>query len=145
MTATTGGGVGREAEPYALDEPDTSLGELTGRLTGEVGALVSDHIQLARAEIVADAKQAGRGVALLGAGAASGLIAALILSMALAWGLAEAVDPWLAFLIVGVAWTIAAGGMAMVGKRELVSVDPVPTETMDELERDKQWVREQTN
>lgn len=75
----------------------------------------------------------------------AGWLAALLLSMAAAWGLAEVVDTWLAFLIVGAVWAIVAAVMATSGKKQLEDVDPVPAETMNELEKDKQWISEQTN
>jgi uncharacterized membrane protein YqjE len=133
-----------DREPYPVDEPDTSLGELAGRLTGEMGALLTDHLQLARVEIIEDLKKAGRGVGFLGAGAMAGWLAALLLSMAAAWGLADFVDTWLAFLIVGAVWAIVAAVTATSGKKQLEDVDPVPAETMNELEKDKQWISEQT-
>jgi uncharacterized membrane protein YqjE len=129
-------------EPYPLDEPEKSLGDLVGELTHEFGELVTDHLRLARVEIVDDLKKAGRGAGMMGAGAIAGWIAALILSLAAAWALAETVDTWLAFLIVGVVWVAAAAVLVKTGKKALDEVDPVPTETMRELEKDKQWISE---
>lgn len=134
------------AQPYPVKEPESSLGDLAGRLTTDMGALLSDHLQLARVEITADVKAAAKGAGLLGASAAAGWIAALVLSMAAAWGLAEALDStWLGFLIVGGVWAVAAAVMAAIGKQKIDEVDPVPSQTMDELERDKQWINEQRN
>lgn len=135
-----------EPGPYPLDEPDTSLGELAGRLTSDMGALITDHLELARVEMVADLKQAARGAGLMGGGAVAAWLAALLLSLAAAWGLAEALDStWLAFLIVGAIWAVVAAVMAAIGKQQLDQVDPVPDQTMEELERDKRWLKEQTN
>lgn len=131
-------------KPYPLEEPDTSLGELVGRLSGELGGLLSDHMQLAREEMKRDAKKAGRGAGLMGGAGLGGWIAALILSLALAWGLAELMPIWVAFLIVGVVWAIAAAVMGLVGKKQLDEVGPVAPETMEELQRDKQWFSRQT-
>lgn len=132
----------RLREPYPLHEPDASLGDLVGRLTGEVGELFSDHLELARLEIVDEMKQAARGAGMLGAAAIAGWLAALLLSFALAWGLAEALDLWLAFLIVGGLWGVVAAGLAVRGKRQIEEFEALPEETMQELERDKQWIRE---
>lgn len=132
-------------EPYELKEPDKSIGDLAGRLTSELGALFNDHLQLAKVEIVEDLKKAGRGAGLMGGAAVAGWIAALVLSFALAWGLAELMDTWIAFVIVGALWAIGAALMASMGKKALDEVDPVPTETVHELERDKEWISEQRN
>lgn len=131
-------------QPYPLQEPTSSLGELMGRLSSEVGGLLSDHVQLARVEMKRDARKAGRGAGLMGGAGIGAWMAALILSLALAWGLAELMPTWVAFLIVGVVWAIAAAVMGMVGKKELDRLGPVAPETMEELQRDKQWFSRQT-
>ncbi|CAN5881462.1 hypothetical protein BH23ACT5_BH23ACT5_19900 [soil metagenome] len=131
------------AEPYPLEEPDKSLGDLAGRLSHEVGELISDHLRLVRVEVVEDLKKAGRGAGMLGGGAVAGWIAALLLSLAAAWGLAEVMAVWLAFLVVAVVWLVTAGILIVTGKKALEEIDPVPTETLHELERDKEWISEQ--
>jgi hypothetical protein len=135
----------RNGEPYPIEEPDQSLGDLTGRLTAELGALFNDHLQLARLDITHDLKKAGKTAGLMGGAAAAGWIAALVLSLALAWGLAELMETWIAFLIVGVAWAIAAAVMGMAGRRNVEETDWTPEQTIHEIERDKQWMREQRN
>jgi uncharacterized membrane protein YqjE len=130
------------AEPYPLDEPEKSLGDLVGELTHEFGELVTDHLRLARIEIVEELKKAGRGAGMVGGGAIAGWIAALILSLAAAWGLAEVMDTWLAFLVVGLVWAIAAAVLLTTGKKALKEVEPMPKETIKELEKDKEWISE---
>lgn len=132
-------------EPYRRKEPDASLGELVGRLTSELGGLFNDHLQLARIEMTRDAKQAGRGAGFMGGAGVAGWIAALILSLALAWWLAELMETWLAFLIVGLVWLIAAAILGLMGKKEFDRLGPVASETMQEVERDKQWFSRQTS
>lgn len=135
----------RSEGPYPIEEPDQSLGDLVGRLTSEMGALFNDHLQLARIEIMEDLKEAGKGAGLMGGAGVAGWIAALILSLALCWGLAEFMPTWLAFLVVGVVWAVVAGVTAMAGRKQLRQVDPMPNQTMDELERDREWLKQQRN
>ena len=127
-------------ETYRTPDSGQSLGDLAGQLTSEVGALFSDHLQLARVEMTEDLRKAGKGAGMMGGAAVSGWIAALLLSMALAWGLAELVKTWLAFLIVGVLWAIAAAVMAIRGRRQLDQTDLRPEATIDEIARDKEWI-----
>jgi uncharacterized membrane protein YqjE len=134
-----------EREPYPVEEPDASMGDLVGRLTSDLGILVRDHIQLAKEEIKVELKEAGSGAGLLGGGALAGWIALMLLSMGLAWGIAEAVDPWVGFVVVGALWAIGAMVMAASGRKRLEKVDPVPRETMEEIQEDKKWLTEQTN
>ncbi len=132
--------------PYPIDEPDASLGELVGRLSNDFGSLVHSHIELAKEEITAEIRQAARGGGLLAGSGVFASIAALLLSVALAWGLAEVFDSvWLGFLTVGLLWAIVAGALFVTGRQELRDVEPLPHQTMDELEEDKRWLSEQTN
>jgi hypothetical protein len=85
------------------------------------------------------------GAGLLGGGALAGWIAVMLLSMGLAWGIADAVEPWVGFVVVGALWAIAAVVMAASGRKRLENVDPVPRETMEEIQEDKKWLTEQTN
>lgn len=121
------------------------MGDLVSRLTGEFGDLVSTHIELAKVEIKDEATKAGKGAGLVGAGALAGWMAALLLSLAAAWGLAEALDNiWLGLLIVGLVWAVVAASLAVVGRNRLREVTG-PEATQRELEKDKQWLNEQTN
>lgn len=136
----------RHGEPYSLDEPEASMGDLIGRLTNDFGNLVQDHVQLAKEEITAEVKKAGAGAGLLGGGAVAGWIAVLLLSLAAAWGLADALDNvWLGFLIVGLLWLAVAAVLALMGRSRLEEVDPKPRQTVHELKEDKEWLTEQTN
>jgi high-affinity Fe2+/Pb2+ permease len=76
----------------------------------------------------------------------AGSIALMLISFALAWGLAALIDSvWLGFLLVGLMWAIVAGALFIMGRQQLQEVDPLPRQTMDELEEDKKWLSEQTN
>ena len=127
-------------EPYQLQEPDASTGELVSRLTDQLGEMVSTHLDLAKVEIKEEVRTAGKGAGFLGGGAAAGYLAVLLLSIAAAWGLAMVMPEGFAFLIIGVLWAIVAGVLAMKGRNEMQNVDVVPQGTAQELKEDKQWV-----
>jgi hypothetical protein len=132
--------------PYPVDEPDQSVGDLVGKLTSDFGSLVQSHIQLAKEEIVAELKQAGRGAGLVGGAALAGWIALLLISFAAAWGLSELFDSaWLGFLAVGLVWAVIAAALFINGRGTLQELEPLPRKTMSELEEDKKWLTEQTN
>jgi uncharacterized membrane protein YqjE len=135
-----------ERGPYPLDQPEVSIGELVGRLTDDFGAIVQSHIKLAKEEMTAEVKKAGRGVGMVGVGALAGWIAALLLSFALAWGLADLFEePWLAFVVVGLLWTVTAAWLLSTGRRQLQEVEPKPEQTIEELKEDQRWLTEQKN
>lgn len=132
-------------ERYPLHDPDQSLGDLVGDLTTEFSQLVTSHIDLAKAEIKQDVREAGRAGGMFGGAGASALVAVLMLSAAAAWGLAEVMEPGWAFLIVGAVWAIAAAVLAMAGKKQVENMQPGPTETVEEIKEDKEWLKNQTN
>lgn len=130
---------------YELLEPDRSLGDLVSQLMREIGDLITAHISLAKAELKQEVSKAGQGAGLLGGGAAAALVAAVMLAMAAAWGLAEIMAPGWAFLIVAVVVGALAVISMMAGRRRMQEVDPVPRETLVEIEKDKEWLTRQSN
>jgi len=126
-------------EPIAAEK---DLSELVGELTSDIGNLVSTHIELAKVEIKEEVKKAGLGAGLLSGAGVAALFALLLLSFALAWGLAEVMDAGWAFLLVGVVWAAAAAVMALMGKDRISRVNG-PEQTIDEVKEDAQWVRRQ--
>jgi uncharacterized membrane protein YqjE len=139
--ATRQGGNGARA--YEVEEPDTSLGELIGRLAGEVGELVKLHVELVKEETKQEARAAGKASGMLTGGAVAGLLALILLSFAAAWGLAEVMPAGFAFLIVGAVWAVAAAVLVILGRKRLQELDPAPTATIEEIQEDKQWLKKQ--
>jgi uncharacterized membrane protein YqjE len=123
---------------------EPSLAELVGSLVTDAQILVRKEIELARAELSGEIDKAKRAGIAVGAGAAIAAVGALLLvimvvQVLIAWGLA----PWLAYLIVGGALT-AVGALALVaGLRRAQSIDPMPRETIQTVQEDVEWLKEQ--
>lgn len=108
-----------------------------------IAAAAREDLEGTRAEIakvsaaakddLAEAKQITKPAGMLGGAAGAGLIALLLLSFALAWGLAEVVPAGVAFLIVGLLYAIVAGVLFSVGKKKLQQVNLAPDKTMSTL------------
>ncbi|WP_431976963.1 phage holin family protein [Micromonospora haikouensis] len=116
-------------------EPSTA--ELVQRATEQVSRLVRDELALARAELTQKGRHAGIGIGLFGGGGAlalyglGALIAAAILLLALV------VPAWVAALIVAVVLFLAAGILALVGKKQVgQAVPPVPAATVRSVRAD---------
>lgn len=123
-------------------QPDKSLGELFGELTGDLSALLRKEVQLAKVEVTEELKKTGRGAGMLGGAGVGGLLALLFASLALAWLLDQAMNTALAFLIVGVMWAVIASILFARGKREISSVSPIP-DTITTIKEDVQWAKTQ--
>lgn len=127
----------------AHDVEGASLGELVGRLTREMSDLVRAELELARVELKEEATKAGKASGMLAGGAAVGYIALILLAFAAAWGLAEVIEPGWAFLVVGVVVGLVAAALALIGRKKMREVSPVPEQTIETLKEDARWARTQ--
>ena len=94
---------------------DQGVSDLIKGISDDVKLLVRDEIQLAKTELVPAAKSAGIGAGLFGAAGYFAISALSVLYFAAAFALAQVVDTWLAFLIVGVALLLIAAVLGLVG------------------------------
>jgi uncharacterized membrane protein YqjE len=122
---------------------DDSLGEIVSHLTNDLGTLTRQELALAKAELQAEAKKAGKGAGMLGAAAFAGWMVALFLSLTAMWALDEAMDLIWSALIVAAVWAIAAAVLAMSGRKELREVSPKPDQTVESLKEDAKWLKTQ--
>jgi hypothetical protein len=94
---------------------DQGVSDLIKGISDDVKLLVRDEIQLAKAELVPAARNAGIGAGLFGAAGYFAICALSVLYFAAAFALAQVVDTWLAFLIVGVVLLLIAALLGLVG------------------------------
>jgi hypothetical protein len=134
------GGPDPEVEPL---QAERSLGELFSQLGEDLSGLISSQMELARAELTAEARQAGKAAGLLGAGGLLGYLALTLLCFAAAWGLSEVVPEGVAFLIVGVVVAIVAAVLVARGRKQMEATRRVAPETVQTLKEDVQWTRRQ--
>src|SRR5512142_3385360 len=106
---TSGYGYGQDApggmhraEPAGPDAGDTSLGDLVGRLTGDLSRLMRAELALAKAEAKEEAGRASRGAGLLGAAGVGANLMLTFASLALMFGLGHWMALGWAALIVTV-------------------------------------------
>ena len=122
-------------------EERRSLGELVSDATRDLGQLVRQEIALAKTETKEELREAGRAGAMFGAAAVGGLLALILLSFAIAWGLAEIMPIGLAFFVVGAVVAAGATWAALTGRRHLKEFSPVPEETVETIKEDVQWLK----
>jgi hypothetical protein len=120
----------------AGSEDERPLGELFGEMTKSLQVLVRKELELAKVEMKDQASQAGKAAGLLVVAAVVGFIAAVLLSFAAVWGLAETIPTGLAFLAVGLIYVVVAGLLAVTGKKRIAAVNPVPRQAVDTLRED---------
>ncbi|MET4637912.1 phage holin family protein [Mycetocola sp. 2940] len=125
------------SEPYVPDpeQRSESLGQLLGEVTKDISTLFRQEVELAKAEITASAKKAGKGAGMFGAAGVAGLLALVFLSVALWWGLGFLTGLVWSAIIVAVIWGIVAAILALRGKKEIEEIQGVPktVETLKEV------------
>jgi cobalamin biosynthesis protein CobD/CbiB len=122
--------------------PEASLGELFSEMTSELSTLFRKEIELAKTEARDELKQAGKAAGMFGAAGLAGWMTVLLLSLALAWLLDQAMNTALAFAIVGVLWAVAAFILLRSGRKTLARVRGLPT-TRDTIKEDVEWAKAQ--
>src|ERR687889_737601 len=115
------------------DVEGTSVGQLFGELAKDLSTLMRQEVALAKAEVQAEAKKAGKGAGMMAAAALAGFLTLLFLSNALWWALENVMDAGLAALIVAALWGIVGAIAFSMGKKKLQQVNPKPERTVDTL------------
>ena len=114
----------------------------SSEMTSELSSLFRQEVELAKVEARQEASRAARaGSKLAGAGVA-GLLAVLLVSMAAAWLLDQAINRALAFLIVGVVWAIVGTVLFTTGRRDLKDIEALPA-TRETIKEDVEWAKAQ--
>jgi len=127
----------------SADLREQSIGELLGRLSEQMSALVRQEVELAKVELREKGRRAGTGAGLIGAGGLFGLGAFAALTTTLILVLATFLDAWLAALIVTVAYAAGAAALAVSGKQKVQAISPVPEQTIETLKEDARWAKTQ--
>ena len=123
--------------PTPRPASEASIGELLSRVPAQTSQLVRDEIRLAQAELTEKGKRAGIGAGLFGGAGVFALYGVGALVAAAILGLAEAVDGWLAALIVAVALFAIAAVAGLIGKSNVSkAVPPMPQETVASVKTD---------
>lgn len=126
------------------------LPSLVTRLGEDVMQLLDAKLNLLKVEIKEDVNAYSRAAVAM---AVAGVIAAVgfaLLNVAVAFGvstlfagtnLSQPAQYALGFILTGVFYLLVGGIVAMVVKNRLAKTDLVPNRTVEELRKDKQWLK----
>jgi hypothetical protein len=113
-----------------------STGELIAQASDDISTLIRSEIQLAKQDLATSGKRLGVGAGLFGFAGTLALYGLGALIAAGIIGLAEALDAWLAALIVGGGLFVLAGLAALVGKMRVSRVAEAPRERVESVKAD---------
>ncbi|PYS81759.1 MAG: hypothetical protein DMF67_15480 [Acidobacteria bacterium] len=149
----------RRADVPATVEPQPdieNLPTLFGRLGDDVMRLVDTKLSLIKVELKEDASFYARNGAYTAVGAMVALIGFALVNVAVAFfianlfgsnaagAVAQKFGPTsygLGFLITGALYIVVGGIVVVVMKKRLADYNPAPTTTLDEIRKDKQWLK----
>jgi hypothetical protein len=124
---------------------ERNIAELVKQLAGQTSTLVRQELDLAKAEMSQKATVAGKGAGVLGGGAVVGLLAAGALTACVILALSEAMDAWLAALIVAVVLGAVAALLGLSGRNRIrAATPPVPEQTVETVKEDVEWAKTRT-
>ena len=127
------------------------LPSLFGRLGDDVMKLLDTKLSLLKVEVKEDADAYIHAGVIMGIGGVIGAVGFALLNVAVALGVAALMpEDWsqparyaVGFVVTGLVYLIIGGIIVMVMKNRLANRNPVPTRSVDELRKDKQWLKKE--
>lgn len=130
------------ASSESMPGNERPLSELVQSLPEQAVALIRKEVDLAREEMVAKARQAAPGAAMVGAGGLLGTLATGTATAGLVLLLARRPRPWGAALAVTGLYAGAGAVLARAGVEQLRAVGPpIPEQTVRGLKEDVRFLR----
>jgi len=109
---------------------ERTLGRLVADATSDISTIVRSEIELAKAEVTAQAKTAGKGAGLLAGAAFVGLLGLIFLFHTLAQVIDIWLPLWAGYLITTALLFVVAVILGLVGRNSMSQVQPVPERTI---------------
>ena len=107
----------------------SSVGEILSEISSDISTLMRQEVELAKSEVRQSVTQASKGGGMLAGAAVGGHMVLLFLSIALWWGLGNAIGRGWSGLVVAVIWAIIAAVLAAMGRSRLKAVKGLPATT----------------
>jgi uncharacterized membrane protein YqjE len=138
------------ATPATVPAENESLPSLIARLGDDVMQLVNSQLALLKVEIKEEANAYARGAAMIAFGAAVAVVGFALLNVAIAFAVStlfakanfsQPASYALGFLATGGFYLIVGAIVMLVVKNRLAKQNLVPKRTVQELRKDKEWLK----
>ncbi len=147
----TGAGTAPATTTSTTTSDIEGLPALVGRLGEDVMTLVDTKLSLLKVELKEDAAVYGRAVGGMAAGAIIAGVGLALALVAVAFFVStffsfdtEAANYAMGFIITGILFLAIGGILIYVMKNRLAARTPVPNRSVEELRKDKQWLKNET-
>jgi uncharacterized membrane protein YqjE len=136
--------------PEVIQKSDESLPSLVSRLGDDVMQLFDTKLSLLKVELKEEANEYARDGIMIAAGGIIATIGFALLNVALAFGistlfadadLSQPAKYAIGFVAAGLLYLIVGGVIILAMKKRLAKQSLVPDRTVEELRKDKQWLK----
>jgi uncharacterized membrane protein YqjE len=140
------GGIMSHMDAAGRAAQERSTGDLVKAVTEQVSVLMRDELKLAQLEVTGKARQAGKGMGMMGGGALIALYGVARLIACVIIAISHSLQAWLSALIIGVALLVVAAIVTAIGRNKMrQGTPPMPTEAVESVKTDVQEVRERAH
>lgn len=148
--AATNRSLAKADEATLARNDNDSIPNLLSRLGDDVMQLVNSQLALFKVEIKEEANAYARGAAMIGVGAVVATIGFALLNVAIAFGVStlfaqanfsQPASYALGFVVTGLFYLLVGGIVVIAMKNRLARRELVPPMTVQELRKDKQWLK----
>ncbi|MET1037246.1 MAG: phage holin family protein [Aeromicrobium sp.] len=123
---------------------EASTGQLLTQVTEDISTLVRDELALAKRDLAESGKKAGMGAGLFGGAGVLALYGLGTLITTIILAIAEGLEPWIAAGIVTVVLFVAAGVVALIGRKKISHVGEAPHDRVQSVKADIDTVKHGT-
>jgi uncharacterized membrane protein YqjE len=148
--AATNRTLAKADEAAVVRNDNDGLPNLLSRLGDDVMQLVNSQLALFKVEIKEEASAYARGAAMIGVGAVIATIGFALLNVAIAFGVStlftqanfsQPASYALGFVVTGLFYLLIGGIIVLAMKSRLAKQELMPPITVQELRKDKQWLK----
>jgi uncharacterized membrane protein YqjE len=138
------------AADVARRPENESLPSLVSRLGDDVMDLFKSQLELFKVEIKEEANAYARGITMIAIGAVIATVGFALLNVAIAFAVStlfaqanfsQPASYALGFVVTGAFYVLVGGIVVLLMKNRLAKQDLVPQRTVQELRKDKQWLK----
>jgi len=117
--------------------------ELLGNIVDNIQQIIRSEFRLAKAELQEKASRASKPATTLGVGFLLGLYGLGFLLLAAVYALSMVMAAGLAALVVGGVLAFVSGALVTSSAKKLKALNPAPERTIQTLEENVQWAKDQ--